>query len=91
MLAFVLTVTIQKEERGEIQLHELCRCFSFVDMQLATNNFNDSLVVGVEGFGKVYKGLIHHDGGAITIIVKRLNTHSNLGTQEFWTEVKMLS
>ncbi|XAR48818.1 Non-specific serine/threonine protein kinase [Bertholletia excelsa] len=80
-----------KGEAGEIQPHKPCRCFSFADMQLATNNFDDSVVVGVGGFGKVYKGLIHNDGGAITVAVKRLNTHSNQGAQEFWTEVKMLS
>ncbi|GMP33186.1 hypothetical protein CsSME_00006618 [Camellia sinensis var. sinensis] len=67
----------------------LCRRFSIHEIQSATNNFDDALVIGHGGFGKVYKGLI--DDGATTVAIKRLNLMSNQGPREFWTEVEMLS
>ncbi|KAK1355527.1 receptor-like protein kinase FERONIA [Heracleum sosnowskyi] len=39
----------------------LCRHFSFAEIKAATKNFDDALILGVGGFGKVYKGEI--DGG----------------------------
>ncbi|GMP55417.1 hypothetical protein CsSME_00020238 [Camellia sinensis var. sinensis] len=66
-----------------------CRCFSLVEIQSITNNFNEELVIGIGGFGKVYKGFI--DNGATTVAVKRLKAESNQGAEEFWNEVRMLS
>ena len=37
---------------------ELCRYFSLNEIKTATNNFNEDLIVGVGGFGNVYKGLL---------------------------------
>ncbi|KAL7164098.1 hypothetical protein ACSBR2_040081 [Camellia fascicularis] len=67
----------------------LCRWFSLVEIQLATNNFDDALVNGKGGFGKVYKGFI--DGGATIVAIKRSNAESKQGATEFWTEIKTLS
>ena len=36
----------------------ICRRFSLVEMKAATNNFDDASVVGVGGFGHVYRGVI---------------------------------
>ncbi|GMP94362.1 hypothetical protein CsSME_00043842 [Camellia sinensis var. sinensis] len=68
---------------------ELCRWFSLAEIQSATNNFDDALVIGKGGFGKVYKGFI--DDGATTVAIKRSNAESKQGAGEFWTEIKMLS
>ena len=46
----------------------LCRQFSLAEMKIATNNFNDKLLVGEGDFGSVYKGSIDD----CTRIVKRL-------------------
>ncbi|KAI8534153.1 hypothetical protein RHMOL_Rhmol10G0066900 [Rhododendron molle] len=54
----------------------------------ATNNFDDELVIGIGGFGKVYKALI--DDGATTVALKRCKLKSQ-GAKEFWTEIEMLS
>ncbi|KAL7164122.1 hypothetical protein ACSBR2_040100 [Camellia fascicularis] len=71
------------------QSEELCRWFSLAEVQSATNNFDDALVIGKGRFGKVYKGFI--DGGATTVAIKRSNAESKQGAAEFWTEIKMLS
>ncbi|GFY86935.1 protein kinase superfamily protein [Actinidia rufa] len=54
-----------------------------------TNNFDDELVVGRGGFGKVYKAVI--DSGETNVAIKRLNLKSRQGADEFWTEIEMLS
>lgn len=66
-----------------------CRKFSLAEMKLATHNFDEALVIGRGGFGKVYKGLINH--GASVVAIKRLDSKSKQGASEFWTEIKMLS
>ncbi|XP_021839061.2 probable receptor-like protein kinase At5g38990 [Spinacia oleracea] len=68
---------------------DLCRRFSFTQIRVATSNFDESLVVGRGGFGKVYKGSI--DGGTTIVAIKRLNSTSKQGAREFQTEIEMLS
>ncbi|KAK2969156.1 hypothetical protein RJ640_026790 [Escallonia rubra] len=77
-------------EVGQRMLPEqLGRRFSLAEIQIATQDFDDALVIGQGGFGKVYKGTI--DNGASTVAIKRLNSLSKQGAPEFWTEVEMLS
>lgn len=66
----------------------LCRHFSLLEIRQATNNFNDSRVIGVGGFGKVYKGVV--DRG-MKVAIKRSNPSSEQGVHEFQTEIEMLS
>ncbi|CAL9224292.1 unnamed protein product [Arabidopsis halleri] len=68
---------------------DLCRRFSIHEIKSATNDFEEKLIVGVGGFGSVYKGRI--DGGATIVAVKRLEITSNQGAKEFETELEMLS
>ncbi|KAL2335400.1 hypothetical protein Fmac_016613 [Flemingia macrophylla] len=67
----------------------LCRNFSLVEIIAATNNFDEVLIIGVGGFGHVYKGYI--DGGFTPVAVKRLKPDSHQGAHEFTNEIEMLS
>lgn len=66
----------------------LCRHFSLPEIKQGTKNFDESHVIGVGGFGKVYKGVI--DGGT-KVAIKRSNPSSEQGVHEFRTEIEMLS
>ncbi|CAI0545546.1 unnamed protein product [Linum tenue] len=62
--------------------------FNVHEIRAATNNFDDGLVIGVGGFGKVYKGETE-DG--LVMAIKRANPQSQQGLAEFETEIEMLS
>ncbi|XP_028773767.1 receptor-like protein kinase FERONIA [Neltuma alba] len=76
--------------RGSSSLpSDLCRYFSIDEIRAATSNFNDIFIVGVGGFGNVYKGYI--DDGTVPVAIKRLKPGSQQGLREFQTEIEMLS
>lgn len=62
--------------------------FPFVLIKDATCNFSETLVLGIGGFGKVYKGTLRDN---TIVAVKRGNPHSIQGLTEFRTEIEMLS
>ncbi|CAL9165462.1 unnamed protein product [Musa hybrid cultivar] len=66
----------------------LGRVFMFQEILDATNKFDENLVLGVGGFGKVYEGTLE-DGTKVAI--KRGNPRSEQGLAEFQTEIEMLS
>ncbi|KAM0006776.1 putative protein kinase RLK-Pelle-CrRLK1L-1 family [Helianthus debilis subsp. tardiflorus] len=76
---------------SSIQWSQLCRHFEFSEILIATENFDESLVIGCGGFGKVYKGNVIHRSSLVVAAIKRLDSTSNQGATEFWTEVEVLS
>ncbi|KAJ4719686.1 Receptor-like protein kinase [Melia azedarach] len=66
----------------------LCRRFSLAEIKRATKSFDESYVIGVGGFGKVYKGVIEDK---MKVAIKRSNPSSEQGVNEFMTEIEMLS
>ncbi|KAM0062217.1 putative protein kinase RLK-Pelle-CrRLK1L-1 family [Helianthus debilis subsp. tardiflorus] len=68
-----------------------CCQLTFSEIQAATNNFDESLVVGHGGFGKVYRGTITYGESVLDVAIKRLESTSGQGAAEFWAEVEMLS
>ncbi|XWS36838.1 hypothetical protein CRYUN_Cryun20dG0120100 [Craigia yunnanensis] len=66
-----------------------CKHFSLSEILTATNNFDDALIVGRGGFGNVYKG--HIQGIQYEVAIKRFNSNSHQGENEFWAEIEMLS
>lgn len=62
--------------------------FTFQELMDATNKFDESLLLGVGGFGKVYQGTLDD---STKVAVKRGNPRSEQGLAEFHTEIEMLS
>ncbi|XP_014518770.1 probable receptor-like protein kinase At1g30570 [Vigna radiata var. radiata] len=73
---------------GSVASVRVGKRFTLAEINAATNHFDDSLVIGVGGFGKVYKGEIE-DG--VLAAIKRANPQSEQGLAEFETEIEMLS
>jgi hypothetical protein len=86
---FSSSKTKSNQTSGSYLPSDLCRYFSLAEIRAATNNFDDVFIVGVGGFGNVYKGYI--DDGATPVAIKRLNPGSQQGAHEFKTEIEMLS
>ncbi|XWS14201.1 hypothetical protein CRYUN_Cryun36dG0103100 [Craigia yunnanensis] len=81
-LAVAIFVLVQKK-KNNAGVH-----FSLWEIKHGTKNFDESQVIGVGGFCKVYKGTI--DGGT-KVAIKRSNPSSEQGVHEFQTEIEMLS
>ncbi|KAJ6432751.1 hypothetical protein OIU84_019900 [Salix udensis] len=61
--------------------------FPFMAIQEATDSFTESLVLGVGGFGKVYRGVLRDE----TVVAVKRGTSQAQGIAEFRTEIEMLS
>lgn len=70
---------------------QTCCQFSLAEIQKATKDFDDKLTIGQGGFGKVYKGRIYIEETNQVVAIKRLNSMSNQGADEFRAEIHMLS
>ncbi|KAJ9550887.1 hypothetical protein OSB04_014932 [Centaurea solstitialis] len=68
-----------------------CRLFEFAEIQQATNDFDESLVIGHGGFGTVYKGKVLMGSSLVVTAIKRLDSMSSQGAVEFWAEIQILS
>nr|XP_043628173.1 probable LRR receptor-like serine/threonine-protein kinase At1g53430 isoform X2 [Erigeron canadensis] len=79
------------EKHSIITSTQPCRRFSIAEIQSATNDFDDELVIGEGGFGKVYKGDIIIEESSHIVAIKRLDSMSNQGASEFRAEIEMLS
>ncbi|KAD4179706.1 hypothetical protein E3N88_28297 [Mikania micrantha] len=74
-----------------IEWSEPCRRFEFDEILSATGNFDESLVIGQGGFGKVYKGNLVSGSSRVVAAIKRRYSTSNQGLTEFSAEVETLS
>ncbi|KAG0558034.1 hypothetical protein KC19_11G174500 [Ceratodon purpureus] len=83
----------EKARRGQgYDLYEenliLPREFSYKELDIATDGFNDNRLLGSGGFGKVYKGTLKDSH---EIAVKRMNQNSVRGASEFVAEISTIS
>uniref|UniRef100_A0A1J3I593 non-specific serine/threonine protein kinase n=2 Tax=Noccaea caerulescens TaxID=107243 RepID=A0A1J3I593_NOCCA len=77
--------TIERDLRAQgLQLV----CFTWRQLQAATNNFDEANKLGEGGFGPVFKGELS-DGSLIA--VKQLSSKSCQGNREFVNEIGMIS
>ncbi|XP_028807537.1 receptor-like protein kinase THESEUS 1 [Neltuma alba] len=65
-----------------------CRLFTLHEISEATNSFDESLLLGEGGFGKVYEGTMVN---GIKVAIKVANHESRQGLHEFQNEIKLLS
>ncbi|KAJ0100567.1 hypothetical protein Patl1_21671 [Pistacia atlantica] len=86
---FSFSATKSTKSGGSSLPSDLCTHFSLSDIKAATNNFDDVFIIGVGGFGNVYKGYVND--GSTPVAIKRLNPGSQQGANEFNTEIEMLS
>ncbi|GKD93897.1 receptor-like protein kinase FERONIA, partial [Tanacetum coccineum] len=89
--SFSLPSTSDSSSYSSIKRSQPCRRFQLHEIQLATKSFDETLVVGIGSFGKVYKGKIFDGSSLVVAAIKRLDSKSNPGAAEFWPEVEMLS
>ncbi|KAI4964585.1 hypothetical protein ZWY2020_005396 [Hordeum vulgare] len=75
---------------GAFGSNRMGRRFTIAEIRTATLNFDESLVIGVGGFGKVYKGKME-DGTRVAIKRGHTESHQGQGVKEFETEIEMLS
>ncbi|KAJ9551324.1 hypothetical protein OSB04_015369 [Centaurea solstitialis] len=61
------------------------------EIRSATRDFDDELVIGEGGFGKVYKGFLRVGETIHVVAIKRLDPMSDQGAAEFKAEIEMLS
>ena len=61
---------------------------TFEELSKCTSNFSDSALIGQGGYGKVYRGVLADGTGAA---VKRTQQGSLQGSEEFFTEIELLS
>lgn len=66
------------------------KIFNFSDLKLATKNFKSDSVLGVGGFGTVYKGWVDEKtlapakaGIGMIVAIKKLNSESTQGFEEW--------
>jgi serine/threonine protein kinase len=64
------------------------KTFTLLEMERATDGFDESRLIGEGGFGRVYEGILE-DGKRVA--VKVLKRDDQQGSREFIAEVEMLS
>ncbi|CAN4109783.1 unnamed protein product [Withania somnifera] len=73
------------------------KIYSFSDLKLSTKNFKSDSVLGIGGFGTVYKGWVDEKtlsptkaGSGMIVAIKKLNSESTQGFEEWQSEVNFL-
>ncbi|KAJ8531430.1 hypothetical protein K7X08_026864 [Anisodus acutangulus] len=82
---------------GEILPIPNLKIYGFSDLKLSTKNFKSDSVLGIGGFGTVYKGWVDQKtlaptktGSGMIVAIKKLNSESTQGFEEWQSEVNFL-
>uniref|UniRef100_A0A453MXF0 non-specific serine/threonine protein kinase n=1 Tax=Aegilops tauschii subsp. strangulata TaxID=200361 RepID=A0A453MXF0_AEGTS len=82
---------------GQILEAPNLRTFTFLELKTATKNFRPDSVLGEGGFGRVYKGWVDEktmnptkSGTGMVVAVKKLNSESMQGYEEWQSEINFL-
>ncbi|XWS28832.1 hypothetical protein CRYUN_Cryun25bG0105400 [Craigia yunnanensis] len=92
-----VSVPLTPRSEGEILQSPNLKSFSFSDLKMATRNFHPDSVLGIGGFGSVFKGWIDENsftaakpGTGVVIAVNMLNQEGFQGHKEWLAEVNYL-
>ncbi|KAJ0240731.1 Serine-threonine/tyrosine-protein kinase [Hirschfeldia incana] len=84
-------------DSGQILESPNLKVYSFLELKTSTKGFKRDLMLGEGGFGQVYRGWVHAEtlapsvtGSGMTVAVKRLNSESLQGFEEWRTVVNFL-
>ncbi|KAL9681413.1 hypothetical protein QQ045_013196 [Rhodiola kirilowii] len=85
----------ERNPQGQILPASDLRNFTFAELRAATKNFKGDHLLGEGGFGRVYKGCLDDkfskcSGGGTMVAVKKLNSESLQGVEEWESEVNFL-
>lgn len=83
---------------GEIMATPNLKIYSFSDMKTATKSFKSDTVLGIGGFGTVFKGWVDEKtlapsrmGTGIIVAIKKLNPESMQGFDEWQVYIYIIS
>ncbi|XP_078152060.1 leucine-rich repeat receptor protein kinase HPCA1-like [Carex rostrata] len=76
------------EENGEAPKLSSAKAFTYDEIKMYTNNFKETNVIGVGGYGEVYRGMLPDKQ---LVAIKRSKEGSMQGGLEFKTEIELLS
>ncbi|KAF3326990.1 putative leucine-rich repeat receptor-like protein kinase [Carex littledalei] len=76
------------EESGEAPKLSSAKAFTYDEIKMYTNNFKETNVIGVGGYGEVYRGMLPDKQ---LVAIKRSKEGSMQGGLEFKTEIELLS
>ncbi|XP_074275770.1 putative serine/threonine-protein kinase PIX13 [Silene latifolia] len=82
--------------KGEILPTPDLKEFTFQELKTATRNFKGDTLLGEGGFGKVYKGFLESknstksSSSGVVVAIKKLNSESTQGFEEWQSEVNFL-
>jgi serine/threonine protein kinase len=91
VILFFLTIYKIKWRQSEALEDWELECphrFRYQDLYTATKGFKKSEIIGVGGFGAVYKGRLPTNGNEVA--VKKINNNSIQGLREFTAEIESL-
>ncbi|WVZ90268.1 hypothetical protein U9M48_036582 [Paspalum notatum var. saurae] len=79
-----------RKRREDKEFETMCEppSFTYKDLFTATDGFNEKMLLGKGGFGRVYKGVLPNS--AQTIAIKRVSPESKQGKREFMAEIAIL-
>eukprot|EP00250_Pteridium_aquilinum_P020298 c24775_g1_i2 orf=200-2239(-) len=86
--SLVLLLMHKRSHREIVESWELdfgLHRYSYKQLKLATRKFHEQELLGVGGFGRVYRGVLPKSG--LEVAVKRLSRESNQGEREFIAEM----
>lgn len=94
---FSAVISEEPPSPGQIMSTPNLRVYSFADLKGATKNFKSDSVLGIGGFGTVFKGWVDEKtlaptrpGIGIVVAIKKLNSESTQGFEEWQSEINFL-